>query len=85
MRLFRTGMIIIPLGLIASPAMASRNDRDMSNDCFDVAAPMAEATPCFEPDRHTHPHHARHGRNAAGVAPKRRDTASNGARRNPAE
>ena len=85
MRRSRTWMIVIPLGLIASPAMASRNERDMSNDCFDVAAPMAEATPCFEPGRHPRPHRPRHDRNATGSASKRRDTASNGVRRNPAE
>ncbi|GAM02273.1 hypothetical protein SP5_076_00550 [Sphingomonas parapaucimobilis NBRC 15100] len=90
MRRSRTWMIVIPLGLIACPAMASQNERDMSNDCFDVAAPMAEATPCFEPGRHTRPHHARprharHGGNATGLAPTKSDTAGSDGRANPSQ
>ena len=34
--------IALPLGLVAVPALAAQSERDMSNDCFDVAAPMAD-------------------------------------------
>lgn len=67
----------LPLGLIATPALAAQGQRDMSNDCFDVAAPMADATPCYQPGRHTHEHHAHHERIAAKTDSEQVDAASN--------
>jgi hypothetical protein len=74
--------ILLPLGLIAAPALASQGQRDMGNDCFDVAAPMADATPCYEPSHHTHARHAHHDRAAGQMASKRPDAASDGAQHN---
>ncbi|MDY0957210.1 hypothetical protein SOM26_00770 [Sphingomonas sp. CFBP8993] len=69
--------IALPLGLVAVPALAAQSQRDMSNDCFDVAAPMADATPCFEPGRHAHHHHhAHHDRNETKIAAKKVRAAS---------
>jgi hypothetical protein len=55
--------IALPILLGMTPAMVVRNHSDVSSDCFDVAAPMAEATPCFEGGHHTHRHSARQDRN----------------------
>lgn len=71
MRRLHFWTIVLPFGLIAAPAFASQGQRDMSNDCFDVAAPMADATPCYEQSRHTHPHRAHHDRNANRNASKK--------------
>ena len=68
MRGRRFWTIVLPLGLIAAPALAGQNKSDAGNDCFDVAAPMADATPCYEPGRHAHLHHTHHGRNAPKMA-----------------
>ncbi|MGW8135647.1 hypothetical protein ACWGNZ_08410 [Sphingomonas zeae] len=58
-------MAVISTGLIAIPAFGAQGGRDMSNDCFDVAAPMADATPCVEPGRRKSHHHDRRHQNAS--------------------
>lgn len=55
--------IVLPIPPGATRAMAVRSQSDVSSDCSDVAAPMAEATPCFEGGHHTHRHSARQDRN----------------------
>ncbi len=70
MRFPRFRTMLLPFALAAAP-VAAQNQRDMSNDCFDVAAPMADATPCYEPNAHTHPHGAHHDRNANKTAAKK--------------
>ncbi|WP_343525300.1 hypothetical protein [Sphingomonas sp.] len=68
MRRTRFRAIVIPLGLIAVPAFASQNQNELPGDCYDVAAPMAEAMPCLEAGREKHAHRIRHGQN-----PSKRD------------
>lgn len=62
----RLGSIAASIALLAIPlpALAAQAPADPAQDCFDVAAPMAEAIPCYEPGRH-HAHHARKDRNMA--------------------
>jgi len=64
MRRLCLSMIALCSGLAAVPAHALPTAGDTAEDCFDVAAPMAEATPCWESGRHRNHHHARRNRNA---------------------
>ncbi len=43
--------------LVAAPAFAAQDDPATTDDCFAVAAPMADATPCFEPGHRKKQHH----------------------------
>jgi hypothetical protein len=42
--------------LVVLSGMASAAQAEDADDCFDVAAPMAESTPCYVPHRHKAKH-----------------------------
>jgi hypothetical protein len=50
------------LTMHSSTATAPHAPDHVLDACYDVAAPIAEATPCFEPAVHGDPHGRRHGR-----------------------
>lgn len=64
----RLWIIILSTALLATPAVAAGDQADTGEDCFAVAAPMADATPCFVPGRHKKHHKPRpkHASHAAG-------------------
>ena len=59
MRRIGLGTVVLSTALAAAPEMASQMGEDTTNACFDVAAPMAEATPCAESGHHKRPGRAR--------------------------
>ncbi len=61
-------LIAISTGLGAAPAFASQNEGDMSDDCFAIAAPMADATPCFQTGPRKSHRHVRPNPNQSGTS-----------------